>query len=469
MIDLKRIENYRENNRIEAKKALGGLPKSIWETYSAFANTLGGVILLGVREDKDKSLHPVRLPNPERLLDEFWKIINDTSKVSANILTKKHVEIVGVGDSRFIAITVPRAARQDRPIYIGTDAYLGSYRRSGEGDYRCTIEEIKGMFRDASKTARDMRPIAVMDINAFEENSVAEYRRALLQIKPHTPLAALTKEAFLEKIGAAAKDEKGVLRPTNAGLLMLGKIEDIKERYPYYHVSFEERKNVRKTNEENVFDRCVGQNVFSFFTSVNGRILENLQNVDKDVQNAATEALTNCLVNADYYARGGIYVTYKRSEIVFSNPGGFRLSVEKAKTGGVSDPRNVGMLHLFQQIGVGSGTGSGIPGIFALWGKDGRGVPIIRESFHPDRVSVILPFVKSSGKRNVIKSKAGKQSFGEEEERAVIEFLTEKIRASISEICEALCLPSTDVKAILIELTNSGVLRQEKNLYMLKS
>lgn len=52
MIDLKAVEKYHENNRIEAKKALGGLPESIWETYSSFANTIGGVILMDLKKTR---------------------------------------------------------------------------------------------------------------------------------------------------------------------------------------------------------------------------------------------------------------------------------------------------------------------------------------------------------------------------------------------------------------------------------
>lgn len=89
MIDFSKIGQYWENNRIEAKKASGGLPKSIWETYSAFANTYGGIILLGVEELADKSFHTVDRPAPEKLIKEFWDIVNNPNKTSVNILSTK--------------------------------------------------------------------------------------------------------------------------------------------------------------------------------------------------------------------------------------------------------------------------------------------------------------------------------------------------------------------------------------------
>ena len=151
MIDVLHLEKYQENNRIEAKKALGGLPHSLWETYSAFANTLGGVILLGVEELKDKSLHAVDLPQPEKLVAEFWEILADNNKVSVNLLRPQHVRIEEVEGKRIIVIVVPRAKYAQRPVYVGGSACTGTYRRNGEGDYKCTREEVQNMLTQKQK------------------------------------------------------------------------------------------------------------------------------------------------------------------------------------------------------------------------------------------------------------------------------------------------------------------------------
>lgn len=146
MIDLSRIEQYRENNRIEAKKATGGLPESLWETYSAFANTLGGAILLGVEEEPNHTLHTVDLPDPEWLVDELWQRLDDPKTVSVNLLTPQDIQIKEVEGDHIIIVYVPRAQAKDVPVYIGGDPISGSYRRTGEGDYRISPDEVREML-----------------------------------------------------------------------------------------------------------------------------------------------------------------------------------------------------------------------------------------------------------------------------------------------------------------------------------
>lgn len=147
MLDFDNLQNYREDNRIEAKQALGGLPESIWETYSAFANAEGGVILLGVEELPDKSLHALDLLDPKWLLEDLRAGLNDPDLVSVNILTEEHVEIRTVDGKQIIAVTVPRAPAEKRPVYIRQDGWWIAFCRRGEGDFRCTEEEMARMYR----------------------------------------------------------------------------------------------------------------------------------------------------------------------------------------------------------------------------------------------------------------------------------------------------------------------------------
>ena len=157
MIDLEHIARYQENNRIEAKKAAGGFPHSLWETYSAFANTIGGLILLGVEESREKELSVTGIPDGPGYVKIFWETVNDLGKVSANILTPEDAALHTIEGKEILVITVPRAGRLQRPVYIGDSPFTGAYRRDGEGDYHCSPDEVRACLLYTSPSPRDQR------------------------------------------------------------------------------------------------------------------------------------------------------------------------------------------------------------------------------------------------------------------------------------------------------------------------
>ena len=148
------LEKYKENNRIEAKQATGGFPRSIWETYSAFANTDGGVILLGVEEKKNKSLRAVKLPDPHRLIAQFWLYLK-AGKVSVNLLKEKDVFIERIDGEDIVVIKIPKAKASQKPVYIGDDPYTGSYYRDGDGDFRMEKEEVEKLLQRKKESEKD--------------------------------------------------------------------------------------------------------------------------------------------------------------------------------------------------------------------------------------------------------------------------------------------------------------------------
>ena len=154
MIEFERLSQYQENVWLEAKKAQGGLPHSLWETYSAFANTEGGLILLGVAEQEDKSFASVPVRDIRWLMDEFWLQLGVPGTVSADILTQDDVYFAQSGANRILVIAVPPAPARLRPVYIGPDVYTGSYYRSGEADLRMSRQQVDALLA-ARQTAEE--------------------------------------------------------------------------------------------------------------------------------------------------------------------------------------------------------------------------------------------------------------------------------------------------------------------------
>lgn len=81
--DIRNFDKYRENNRLEVKKARGGLPESIWETYSSMANCYGGIILLGVIDEQY---------NPDRTILTLVFTEKQAEKTGVNSRALKTVE-----------------------------------------------------------------------------------------------------------------------------------------------------------------------------------------------------------------------------------------------------------------------------------------------------------------------------------------------------------------------------------------
>ena len=467
MIDLNNIESYRENNRIEAKKALGGLPHSIWETYSAFANTLGGLILLGVEEYKDKSLHPVDLPDPEGMVREFMTLVSDPKKASVNILSPRDVMIEEVNGGRIIIVNVPRAARYDRPVYVDGDP-KNTFRRNGEGDYRCSPEEFQAMERDAAVRTQDMRPVKETDLSVLSRDTLRDYRERICLARPEGGWDRPDDTGFLVKLGAAVCDEGDQPHPTAGGLLMFGRAEIIRGIYPDYLLEYREDRD----GGEELLTSASGDwsgNILDFYFRVRAKLREDGRALRPEVPDALDEALTNCLINADYFGSGGIRILNTGSGISFENPGSFRIGLDRARRGGRSDPRNSVLQNLFHQIRIGEQTGSGIPHIFRVWREQGWAEPVISQTFRPDRIGLTLRFGPSEGPATGKKPAAVRAV----KRRMIIEYLTDHASAKTAEIADFLAVSPSVTRSCLRELIAAGIVAPQGNgrnrVYKLKS
>ena len=154
---------------LECKRAKSEVPKSVWETYSAFANTIGGVILLGIEEnrkesDKKKRFQIIGVDDAQKIVNDFWNTIN-SDKVNENILASSNVETVEINGVQIVCIHVPQADWRIKPIYLNGNVYKGTYRRNHEGDYHCTERQVRAMIRDSFEDGNDGMLLEHYDMN----------------------------------------------------------------------------------------------------------------------------------------------------------------------------------------------------------------------------------------------------------------------------------------------------------------
>ena len=402
-IDITKVVEYREDNRLEAKRASNGLPSSLWETYSSFANTDGGAILLGVDEDKRGNLTVTGVNDADKLIKDFWNIINNRQKVSINILTEKDVTVENIDGKDVIIIHVPRAERSIRPVYIGTDPRKGTFRRNHEGDYHCSPYDMSAMFRDAYQITQDKKVLSDIALDAICLDTVHSYRNRFNVVHPRHAWQEDEDFVFLRKIGAVAFNKENQLHPTAAGLLMFGYEYEITREYNQYFLDYREVKDIRLRWVDRIVSNS-GEwsgNLFDFYFLIVNKLtvdlprpfkLDGITRVDETpVAEAIREALLNTLVNADYYGPRGLVIIKSLEGYKFANPGCLRISQKEALSGGISDPRNSTIFSMFSLVDLGERAGTGIPSIYYAWENAFDLKPTLIDMHNPDRTEMFVP------------------------------------------------------------------------------
>lgn len=457
MIDLNNIASYQENNRIEAKKAAGGFPHSLWETYSAFANTIGGLILLGVEERADKSLRITGVPDGPGYARVFWQTVQDPAKVSQNILRPEDVALHQVEGKEILVISVPRATRRQRPVYIGDSPFTGSYRRDGEGDYHCSADEVQAMLRDRDDAPADLAVLSGRNRSDLSSDTLRQFRLLMAMRQPDHPGNYLPDERFLPAVGITGPEG---LHPTLAGLLLLGKRKALREVFPQFRLEYQEEDTGFRLA---TIRPGAPENVFSFYMMVSHRLtavsalLAQTPREREELAGAMREAVLNAILHADYFSRGGLTIRRRAGELLVSNGGLLRVSPDQARTGQAADPRNRGLIQLFSLVKLATGTGKGLRGIYSLWDRRGWRPPVLSETFSADRTDLSLPLPP--------------REFSAEEltRQQVIEYLTDHVTAGVKTLAQGLGLSEEEIQGALDQLMGRDLVVRAGRGYRLRA
>ena len=123
----------KEGAEVEYKSAKGGFPQSFWSTFSAFANTDGGTIVMGVKE-KNETFVPDGLTEEQATAyrKKFWDDAHNKACVSIPLLVESDVEEIKTdGGSYLLVFHVPRAPWDLRPVYLTLNPFGNIQNKGG--------------------------------------------------------------------------------------------------------------------------------------------------------------------------------------------------------------------------------------------------------------------------------------------------------------------------------------------------
>lgn len=335
----------------------------------AFANTAGGVILIGV---EDKTRRVVGVTDPLALEERLANLISDS------ILPRLIPEIVVFPWRKTYVVAVEIFPSPNRPCYLkAAGPQEGVYLRVGSTDRKADRGQIEELRRWVPETTFDERPMVELDSEAID------FRAASELFAPYRRLA----QRDLPVLGLVVKHQ-GRPRPTIGGILLFGK-----ERARHFPDACLQVGRFGGDDRSRILDHLEIRSHLPIavddalgFLRKHARValaVEGTRNEERWSLPlvALREAVINAIVHTDYAQRGApIRISIFDDRVEVENPGllPFGLTVPDILQG-ISKLRNRVIGRVFKELRLIEQWGSGIARMLAVCRDAGLPDPVFEE------------------------------------------------------------------------------------------
>lgn len=468
----------------EAKSCATTLSKSVWESVSAFANTDGGTLLLGVDENKNFTVPPQF--DADKTINQFVDGMGDGSKDGAKVVSPPPYSIHRdtLDGAQMVSVQVHENDAAHKPCYVKSKSVsTGSYKRQDDKDILLSPTELFEMQNVYKPSEADRAPITDADRGDLDDATVAAI------IDAHRDTKALrgahSEMQQLERLNIL--DKKGHVRL--AGVLIAGAYPQ--QFFPRLYVDVAVHPGINKSQDGEVrfLDRvqCDGRLQEMVDDAVKA-VLRNLRTYSliegtgrRDVPEIPTtvlrEAIANAVVHREYdalFRNDPVNIDIYSNRVEISSPGGlWGGKTLQNLANGVSRCRNATLMQLLQKTPLirgdndGSaveGQGSGIQFMINRMKELSLAQPDFQPTFDRFRVILYRGGAELAMNQQWVRSHVGHDLPGRES--SVLHTVRALGRASVHDIRDRLGYDSDDIRAMLATLVEAGLIRQvSTNVY----
>ena len=350
----------------EVKAASRGLPKTTWETVSAFSNTSGGWLVFGVTQTKTGYVI-TGVDRPEKIEQNLMTTLRG-EKFNRKLHSSAHKYVID--GKTVLAFYIPMA--ETKPVYF--NAQSNTFIRTGSGDQRATKEEIDAMYREQAFGSQD-RNVTAYRFEDLHRQTIESYKTFLKYNNPGHRYNQLNERQLLEKLHALQDDQVTV-----GGLLVFGTYDAIEDFLTDFRIDYLEIPGISYSDAEVRFSYRLSEeeNLYQYFFSIMDRLVKKIDlpftlqsngfATDNQPQlTAIREALVNLLMHSDYFSTMKPRIRVFSDRIEYMNPGRLPKDVEAIMQEDFTQPRNPVIARIFRVIKLAETAGSGFDKMFRGW------------------------------------------------------------------------------------------------------